>query len=159
MGIGPNQECLNQGYFEFECFYSSSIPVAVNGALAGKQLVKIITGYHRSCAITSGGELYCWGLVLNNVGVPHVDPFPVHAYDGYYVSDAYIVFVESWDCEPNINYDCKLFADGKIECGYKNFALPPVETVSVLVGNKPCTNVVVSDDRQTISCTAPAGDE
>ncbi len=41
----------------------SSVPVAVdvNGALEGKVLVQITTGYDDTCALDSAGVAYCWG--------------------------------------------------------------------------------------------------
>jgi len=42
---------------------NSLVPVAVTstGALAGKSLVKIYTGFNNACAIDTDGALYCWG--------------------------------------------------------------------------------------------------
>jgi len=43
---------------------SSTKPVAVlsSGALAGKSVVKISSGYEHTCAVTDDGGAFCWGL-------------------------------------------------------------------------------------------------
>lgn len=44
--------------------YDSTIPVKVKrepGGLLDKKVVKIFTAQHHSCALTSEGEMYCWG--------------------------------------------------------------------------------------------------
>ena len=37
------------------------VPVATDGALSGKHLVRISAGYRHACALDSDGRAYCWG--------------------------------------------------------------------------------------------------
>ncbi len=97
-----------------------NVPVAIDasGALAGKSVVQISSQYSSTCALTSEGKIYCWGMnsggqLGNNTTTS--SSTPVAVYTGGLLSGKTVVRIGS-----GAGTGCAVTSDGGVYCWGNN---------------------------------------
>ena len=96
---------------------AKSFPVPVGEPIASKTVVAMDTGGYSTCAVTSEGELYCWGAngAYGNLGIGTTDPVsgPTLVNGGAPAGKPVV------DASPEQFYGCALTDDALVACwGY-----------------------------------------
>ena len=160
-------------------YMDSSIPIAIDttGALYGKTIKQISTGYYHTCAIASNNTAYCWGDNGNGkLGDDYVSgggsivPVPISA-DGSGLLDGetvrQITTINNHTCAIASNNTAYCWGDeSHNQLGNGSYISSPVPvvvdttyvsppTLTVTIGGAICTNVTVISDTE-LTCVTPA---